>query len=164
MFQGKLIDSGEKKNYDTLWHWVLGISLVGGLLIIDHNYDTYLYDILITIWWGSLFGYGFFRNRHKKLGTLTINKNGIIVQKNEVYEQFSYDDIKELEINRGARVHYEYEVANDEKTIGNYVEFNDRGLKRKFEFLINTKDKNKEFEDMIKELYRLNIPVLYKSV
>ena len=105
----------------------------------------------------------FYSKKYKHLGNLLIMDNEFIFKRNKSIEVFKFKDLSDIKITRGATFHYEYKDDNYLVKFDNWLSFQNNG-EFKIEFLIDSVDKNEEFEKMMNEVLKYQYDIKYFSI
>ena len=156
MFTAELIKSDNYQRAKNLLPWVGGACFMIGIILDNVNPQFY---VLVLVSWFMYFVYLYIYDKHRVIGTVTIEPHGISVRSKDEFDVFKFSEIDQIEIVRGSRYHYDYQNANERTETKNYVSFYNQNSRLKYEFKIDSKEKNTEFEVLIQELYKSEIPL-----
>lgn len=77
---------------------------------------------------------------------------------------FDISNLDHIEIQRGATHHYSHDINNEIVNVNNYLRFIENKKPYTFEFTIDSKQKNAEFEELIQTLQKSKIKLHYTSI
>lgn len=100
----------------------------------------------------------------QNLGQVYIDKKGIKLNENTTLQNFDFDKIKGLKIERGATWHYAYKKDNYLITFDNWLKFETSNTPINIEFNITSAEENNTFESMIEWLNNQRIEFEYFSI
>ena len=93
-------------------------------------------------------------------GILKIGEEHIKIEKDKV-SSFKIEDVNNFEIQRGSTYHYTHQTGNELIKFNNYLRFTYNDTSYEYEFCIDSKQKNTEFEAMIHTLQKNRINLYY---
>lgn len=178
IFDTKLIDSSNYKKLKwvryTLYIVLLSIGSVlvepktqfGLEISLQERLDLDLGNIvgillIIGVLTASIY---FYSTSYKEKGQISFFRDRILIVQELDKISLHYNDIKDLEIRRGATYHYEYQRDNYIHQANNWLSFNHNTCAYKYEFIIDSAAKNTAFESLILELRKESIKFEFKSI
>jgi hypothetical protein len=97
-------------------------------------------------------------------GEIRFSDKGIQVFNQSHNFLIKFEEIENLKIERGATYHYEYKRDNYLHKANNWVSFMHDEKPHKYEFIIDSSQKNEEFEQLIIELRKSRVRCEYLSI
>ena len=101
---------------------------------------------------------------YKIEGQLTILEDKVKIENKHGIFDYRFNEMNKLEINRGATYHYEYQSDNYLHEANNWLSFHYNGETHQYEFIIDSMEKNAEFEKLVEELKNRRIGLAYLSI
>lgn len=167
-FHTKLIQSKTKKLSNSFIS-IISIFIFLVLTVVVLNLQDGKHKVFLDIlrWFILFIGYlihHYWNYSYKVIGNLSCNNLGVEISDEKGSKLIAWDEISNLALSRGSTYHYFYQIANSFKANSNFIQFSAHGQNYQFEFLIDSKETNKAFENMLDNLYVNQWPVSYKSV
>lgn len=162
LFSAVISKNGNRPWYDYILNWV-AIIVFWLLYVMFTNNDSLFLEILP---WVLIFSYSlgfYYVTRFIYTGTILVFNDHIEVRSKQLNKDFELDQLKNLSIIRKSNFHNR-DIGDEELEGGNVLSLTWKGKKYKFYFLIESLERNQLFEDMISELYKLNVNLDYRSV
>ncbi|MDF1694940.1 MAG: hypothetical protein P1U56_03875 [Saprospiraceae bacterium] len=170
LFETELVDGSRFRKYQKkVMYLILLFSIlgVGFSIFLDDNslsivemtpYYILTYGVLIS----SIVLY-FYMNKKVPKGILKIYTDKIVVS-NSKNNSYPINSIANFEIQRGATYHYSHDIGNELIKFNNFLRFNYNDINHEYEFIIDSKEKNNQFETMIQQLHKHKIKLYYTSI
>jgi heme/copper-type cytochrome/quinol oxidase subunit 2 len=99
----------------------------------------------------------FYSLKTQNIGQVCIDEKGIKLNVNNSLQNFDFNDIKGLKIERGSTWHYAYKKDNYLITFDNWLRFETNNMPINIEFNLASTEENKTFESMIDSLNKRRI-------
>ncbi len=178
LFEATLIDSTNYKKLKWIrYSFYFVLLFIGGLLVeprtqfqrnmslqerlnLDFGNIVGLFLIIGTI---AIIVY-FYSIKFEEKGRISFFRNNIQIK--DQFDTFllKFNEIEDVLIKRGSTYHYEYQRDNYLFKANNWISFKYDKSIYKYEFIIDSAEKNKEFERLIRELRTERINFKYLSI
>lgn len=168
LFQSEIVNTQKIRNYtrrydgtDDYPDWKFLILFLAFVFIFV------AFDVpseFIGLLWGGILVNSIFEYFYLKpivIGQVFLNTDELIID-HGIIKSFKLSEIDNLEITRGSRWHYSYEIFNETVAFNNFISFQHNGEAFSYEFMIRDKTHNREFEAMINRFPQIGLA--YKSV
>lgn len=174
-FQFKIINTDTKKalnKYRQIFFFITMLLFFHYNRIDNDRYENVGENLLYNSYFilGLIFVFGlltiilYYYSRPKVIGKLDISDTEIVGGLEGDLHSIPLSEIDYLQINRGATWHYSYQTNNELVKTNNRILIARSNEKLDYEFLIESKDHNKAFEQMIVHLRQHVNNFSYKSI
>ena len=148
--------------HDYTLNWI-ALIVCWALYFILSDSDSLILELLPWVLLISYLLVFYYLTRSVYTGTLQVFTDRIEVKSRHLNKDFELDKIENFSIIRKSNFHNR-DIGEEEFEGGNELSLNWKGKKYKFYFLIESQERNQLFEDMISELYKLNVKLDYRSI